>query len=89
MPCQLHHKQYVKMYKDYKDASNIVEELVSGGVKVPGKKEIEKYEDWTKCIEKGRWIKKYVEAIRVEKTGREIHSRRFFLKSELLQVTEL
>ncbi|KAK7462324.1 hypothetical protein VKT23_007925 [Stygiomarasmius scandens] len=36
--------------------------------------------DYRMCLEKARWVGKYVEAIRVEKTGREIYHKRFLLK---------
>ncbi|KAF9471800.1 hypothetical protein BDN70DRAFT_998483 [Pholiota conissans] len=77
--CKLHHEQYKKMYGKYKDASKIVDEVAKGG-KIPTKTQIEQYTDVSVILDKRRYLKRYIEAIRVERTGRDIHSRRFFLK---------
>ncbi|KAF9473999.1 hypothetical protein BDN70DRAFT_866830 [Pholiota conissans] len=77
--CKLHHKQYKKMYGKYKDASKIVDEVEKEG-KIPTKIQIEDYTDVAVILDQRRYLKRYIEAIRVERTGREIHGRRFFLK---------
>jgi hypothetical protein len=79
--CKIHQSQYVTMYKKYKDAAKIVDDMKQGG-KIPTKDQIERSIDHSAILEKSRLIKKYIEAIRVERTGREIHGNRFFLKSE-------
>lgn len=79
--CRLHHKQYRTLHAKYKEASKIVDEVKAGN-EIPTKDEIARYKDVHGTSEKARWIRKYLEAIRVEKTGREIHTRRFFGKGE-------
>lgn len=79
--CKVHHGQYRTMYKKYKDASKIVDDIKDGG-ELPAKEQIGQYTDWHAALEKARWVRKYLEAIRVEKAGREIHQKRFFLKGE-------
>jgi hypothetical protein len=69
------------MTKRYKDASLIVDKMRKGS-KISSKAEISGYTDFHLAPQKARWMRQYVEAIRVEKTGREIHHRRFFLKSK-------
>ena len=78
--CETHDGQYRNMTKKYKDASKIVDEMQMGS-NIPTKAEILRYTDFHSTLQKARWMRKYVEAIRVEKNGREIHHRRFFLKS--------
>lgn len=80
--CKVHHGQYVTMYKRYKEASKIVDEMLSRNSGIPTQAQIKAYTDVHVALEKARWMRRYVEAIRVEKRGREIHSRRFFLKGE-------
>lgn len=66
------------MYKKYKDASKIVDELKNG---IPDQEQIDQYyNDVSSPLKKARMIKKYVEAVRVERTGRLLHQTRFFLK---------
>lgn len=77
--CEVHHGQYCKMIQKYKDASKIVDEIRNGS-SIPTKAEISGYADFHAALQKARWMRQYVDAIRVEKTGREIHYRRFFLK---------
>lgn len=79
--CKAHHGQYCIMYRKYKDASKVVDTVKQGG-ELPRKEQIQHYTDWQAVLEKARWVRKYVEALRVEKTGRDIHERRFFLKGE-------
>lgn len=78
--CETHDGQYRSMTKKYKDASNIVDEIRKGS-NIPTKAEISRYTDFHSALQKAHWMRRYVEAIRVEKTGREMHHRRFFLKS--------
>ncbi|KAG8216307.1 hypothetical protein J3R82DRAFT_6373 [Butyriboletus roseoflavus] len=77
--CKVHHGQYRVMYKKYKEASKVVDD-VKGSANLPTKEQIGRYTDWHAALEKSRWVRKYLEAIRVEKAGRHIHQRRFFLK---------
>ncbi|KAF9233643.1 hypothetical protein BU15DRAFT_79892 [Melanogaster broomeanus] len=77
--CKAHHGQYRNMYKKYKDASKVVDG-VKQGAELPTKEQINRYTDWHLALEKARWVRKYVEALRVERAGRDIHQRRFFLK---------
>jgi len=79
--CRVHHAQYRTMYKKYKDASKVVDEIKQGG-EIPSKDAIGRYKSVSQLLEKSRLVRKYVEAIRIERTGRDIHSRRFFLKSK-------
>jgi len=79
--CEAHNAQYRTLYKKYKDASTVVDN-VKGGAELPAKERISRYTDWHTALEKARWVRKYLEAIRVEKAGREIHQKRFFLKGE-------
>ena len=65
--CETHHGQYCKMTKRYNDASKIRK-----GSIIPTKAEISGYADFHSALQKARWIRQYVEAIRVEKIGREI-----------------
>ena len=79
--CRNHHAQYVKLYKKYKEASQVVDNIKQGGV-IPTREQMAQYSDIKISLEKARFMRKYLEAIRVEKTGRDIHGRRFFGKSE-------
>ena len=75
--CKKHQTQYRLMYKKYKDAGKIVDGLKND---IPDEEQIKQYEDVSSSLKKVRMIRKYVEAIRVERTGRQIHQSRFFLK---------
>ncbi|KAF8555603.1 hypothetical protein OG21DRAFT_1438531 [Imleria badia] len=77
--CKVHHAQYCTLYKKYKDASKVVDQI-KNGAELPTKEQIGRFQDWKVALDKARWARKYLEAIRVEKAGREIHQRRFFLK---------
>ncbi|KZT09697.1 uncharacterized protein LAESUDRAFT_735345 [Laetiporus sulphureus 93-53] len=68
------------MTKSYKDASKIVDEMETADV--PSLEQIVAYSDLQYAKAKAIWMRRYVEAIRVEKTGREIHHKRFFLKGD-------
>ncbi|PCH37805.1 hypothetical protein WOLCODRAFT_161059 [Wolfiporia cocos MD-104 SS10] len=76
--CSMHQKQYRTMYKRYKEAADIVDEMEK--VELPPVPEIEQYADLRLAKEKATWLRQYIEAIRVEKSGREVHSKRFFMK---------
>ncbi|KAF9237978.1 hypothetical protein BU15DRAFT_48124 [Melanogaster broomeanus] len=80
--CKVHHGQYHILYKKYKDASKLVDEIRQAAA-LPKKEEISRYTDWHAALEKARWVRQYLEAIRVEMIGRDIHQRRFFLQGEL------
>jgi hypothetical protein len=75
--CKKHQAQYRTMYKKYKDASKIVDELKND---IPDQAKIDQYNDVSSSLKKARMVKKYVEAVRVERTGRLLHQTRFFLK---------
>ncbi|KAG2143585.1 hypothetical protein DEU56DRAFT_242494 [Suillus clintonianus] len=77
--CEVHQAQYCTMYKKYKDASKVVDDIKSGR-EIPTKEQIQRYTDSHATLEKARWLRKYLESIRVERTGRNIHQKRFFLK---------
>ncbi|OAX38293.1 hypothetical protein K503DRAFT_770624 [Rhizopogon vinicolor AM-OR11-026] len=79
--CKVHQNQYRLMYKKYKDASKVVDDVKSGR-ELPTKQDIERYTNLDTTLEKIRWLRKYLESIRVERTGRDIHQRRFFLKAD-------
>jgi hypothetical protein len=79
--CKVHHGQYCIMYKRYKDASKLVDEI-KNGAELPTIHEIGRYTDYHAALDKARWVRKYLEAIRVEWAGRDLHARRFFLKGE-------
>ncbi|KAJ7438444.1 hypothetical protein FB451DRAFT_1060252 [Mycena latifolia] len=77
--CRLHHEQYRTMTKRYKDAQKFVDETLAGAL-IPSKEEVQSYTSIPTILEKARRMKKYVNAIREERTGRDIHHKRFFLK---------
>jgi hypothetical protein len=79
--CEVHQAQYRIMYKKYKDASEVVDNIISGR-ELPTKEQIQRYTDLHLTLDKARWVRKYLESIRVERTGRNIHQNRFFLKGE-------
>ena len=79
--CRVHQKQYRKLCGKYKDASKVVDEIRKGG-QMPSKDDIARYTSVPQLLEKSRLVRKFVEANRIERTGRGIHGRRFFLKSE-------
>ncbi|KAG6896609.1 hypothetical protein C0992_007132 [Termitomyces sp. T32_za158] len=47
---------------------------------IPTKEQVEKLTK-DKALQTIEWLRQYLEAIRVERTGRDIHSKRFFLKT--------
>ncbi|KAH7870590.1 uncharacterized protein C8R40DRAFT_632510 [Lentinula edodes] len=57
------------MYIKYKEASKFVDETKSGR-EMPTKELIAGYTDVASILEKARWMRKYLEAIRIERTGR-------------------
>lgn len=63
------------MYKNYKDAAKIVDELKNN---IPDQAQIDQYKDVSSSLKKARMIRKYVEALRGRFTI--IHQTRFFLK---------
>jgi hypothetical protein len=68
------------MYCKYKEAANHVDEVKQSG-SIPTTHEIELYIELEAVLKKVKFVRKYLEAIRVERTGRRIHGSRFFLKS--------
>jgi arginyl-tRNA synthetase len=79
--CEVHQAQYRTMCKKYKDASEVVDSIKSGR-ELPTKEQIQRYTDLHFTLDKASWVREYLESIRVERTGREIHQKRFFLKGE-------
>ncbi|KAJ7648957.1 hypothetical protein DFH06DRAFT_1208618 [Mycena polygramma] len=77
--CRVHHKQYQTMTGRYKEAQKFVDETLAGAA-IPSKEDVQGYTSITTVLEKARLMKKYVNAIREERTGRDIHHHRFFLK---------
>lgn len=77
--CRVHHKQYQTMTKRYKEAQKFVDETLAGAL-IPTKEEALGYTSVSTILEKARLLKKYVNAIREERTGREIHHKRFLMK---------
>ncbi|KAJ7761211.1 hypothetical protein DFH07DRAFT_424648 [Mycena maculata] len=77
--CRVHHEQYRTMTKRYKEAQKFVDETLNGSL-IPTKDEVMAYTSIPIILEKARLMKKYVNAIREERTGRDIHHNRFFLK---------
>ncbi|KAJ7045287.1 hypothetical protein C8F04DRAFT_1068350 [Mycena alexandri] len=77
--CRVHHEQYCTMTKRYKEAQKFVDETFAGAL-IPTKADILEYTSVSEILEKARLMKKYVNAIRQERTGRDIHHNRFFLK---------
>lgn len=81
--CAIHQGQYSKLYQRYSDASKVVDEVLEGSI-IPNQAEISAYTDFSSSLNKARWIRRYVESIRVERIGRELHQKRFFLKGASL-----
>lgn len=79
--CKVHHAQYITMCKKYKAASHTVDEIKNSG-QFPSSSEILAMKDRSEVLRKLKWLDSYVEAIRVERYGRKIHSGRFFLKMD-------
>ncbi|KAF9066127.1 hypothetical protein BDP27DRAFT_1330993 [Rhodocollybia butyracea] len=79
--CKVHQAQYRKMYTKYKEAGKVVDELKVGR-EMPSLERITQYSDVHSTLEQARWIRRYLEAIRVERAGRDIHQRRFFAKAD-------
>ncbi|KAJ7674352.1 hypothetical protein B0H17DRAFT_1161752 [Mycena rosella] len=77
--CRVHHEQYRTMTKRYKEAQKFVDDTLAGAL-IPSKEDVLTYTSIPTIMEKARLLKKYVIAIREERTGREIHHNRFFLK---------
>jgi hypothetical protein len=77
--CRVHHGQYQTMTKKYKEAQKFVDETLAGAL-IPSKEDVLGYTSVPAILEKARLLKRYVNAIRDERTGREIHHNRFFMK---------
>ncbi|KAJ7511581.1 hypothetical protein B0H11DRAFT_1700199 [Mycena galericulata] len=77
--CRVHHEQYQTMTRRYKEAQKFVDETLAGAL-IPTKEEVSGYTSIPTILEKARLMKKYVNAIREERTGRDIHHNRFFMK---------
>ncbi|KAF8177823.1 hypothetical protein K438DRAFT_1726697 [Mycena galopus ATCC 62051] len=77
--CRVHHEQYRTMTKRYKEAQKFVDDTFSSSL-IPTKEDILDYTSVSTILEKARMMKQYVNAIREERAGREIHHGRFFMK---------
>jgi hypothetical protein len=67
------------MTRRYKEAQAFVDKALLGAL-IPTKEEVLGYTSLPTVLEKARLMKNYVNAIREERTGRDIHHTRFFLK---------
>jgi len=81
--CKIHQQQYRTMYCKYKEAAKHVDEVKQSG-SIPTTHEIELYGKLEVVLKKINFVRKYIEAVRVERTGRRIHGTRFFLKSAFI-----
>ncbi|KAI6104885.1 hypothetical protein EDD16DRAFT_1492213 [Pisolithus croceorrhizus] len=79
--CDIHHGQFRILYKRYTDASKMVDKM-KWDRQFPARGQIMGYTDWRTALEKGRWMRQYIDAIRVETEGRHLHARRFGLEGE-------
>lgn len=79
--CDIHHGQYCILHKKYNIAFKVVD-YMKRRAGLPTKEQIGQCLDWKVALEGARCVRKYLEAIRTEKTGRYIHQRRFFLKGK-------
>ncbi|CCM00509.1 uncharacterized protein FIBRA_02543 [Fibroporia radiculosa] len=77
--CRTHQKQHRTMCKRYKEAAKIVDEMQTAGI--PLLKQIASYDDLDVAKKKAKLMRQFVEAVRVERIGRETHHKRFFLKN--------
>jgi len=77
--CRVHQLQYRTMYLRYKDASKRAKELKrTGGI--PSKNEIDAFNKFGPIVRNLDHVRLYRELVQIEKIGRDIHGRRFFLK---------
>jgi hypothetical protein len=77
--CGVHHEQYQTMTRRYKEAQAFVDKTFAGAL-IPTNEDVLGYTSLPTVLEKARLVKNYVNAIREERTGRDIHHTRFFLK---------
>ncbi|KAJ7192654.1 hypothetical protein GGX14DRAFT_594242 [Mycena pura] len=79
--CRAHHEQYCAMTKGYKEAQKFVDDTFNDAL-IPTQEDIASYTSVSTIstiLEKAQMMKKYVNAIREEMAGRDVHHRRFFL----------
>ncbi|KAJ7067297.1 hypothetical protein C8F01DRAFT_1342069 [Mycena amicta] len=76
--CLVHTGQYQKMTRAYKEAQKFVDSTFDATL--PTKDAISAETSIPILLDKARTMKEYVNAIRKERTGRELHHKRFFLK---------
>ncbi|KAF6753662.1 hypothetical protein DFP72DRAFT_1010447 [Ephemerocybe angulata] len=79
--CWEHFNEHYLHYTKYKDAQKKAARLI-GGREMLTDGEIAKCMSREEVIRNMAWVSKYVKAIGIEKTEREIHSKRFFLEVE-------
>ena len=81
--CKVHQQQYRTVYCKYKEAAKLVDEVKQSGT-IPTAHEIELNDELEVVLKKIKFMRTYIEAVRVERTGRRIHGSRFFLKSTFI-----
>ncbi|KAG9311911.1 hypothetical protein JVU11DRAFT_8172 [Chiua virens] len=77
--CKVHHGQFRILCEKYKNAQEVVDALKQEA-NLPTKEQMSRYTDWRAALEKAQWVRKYLEALRVERRGLEIHEQRFLLR---------
>lgn len=83
--CNIHHGQFRILYRRYTDAASIVDKMNKDRL-LPTHEEIMGYTDWRAALEKGRLVRQYIDAVRVETEGRHLHAGRFGLEGEQANV---
>lgn len=73
------------MYFKYKEAAKHVDEVKQSG-SISTTHEIGLYNKLEVVLKKINFVRKYIEAVRVERTGRRIHGSHFFLKSTFISL---
>jgi hypothetical protein len=76
------------MTQKYKLASEKVDQIAKSK-KLPSSQGIQAYRTYAVALEAARWVREYLEAIRSERTGREIHHSRFFLKGAINNIKSI
>jgi hypothetical protein len=85
--CSVHHGQYKKLTKDYKDASKKGDLMEK--IPFPTTSQIQEMCNLSDVRAEAKRARDHLEIIRVEKKGRELHHKRFFLKGINPQNTSL
>ena len=80
--CAIHHAQYQTLTKKYKEAQGVVDSME--GIPRLSDEDIAGLGDMKRLQTEYARMRVLQDAVRVEKTGRELHHKRFFLKSTLI-----